>query len=80
MAISTTNLLSTNDVAEILGVTPGRVRHFTTDGRLTPVERVGTYMLFDPAAVKEFAKIPRPEGRSKESQKKSVKRSCKRYR
>lgn len=59
------NLLTCAEVAQALGVTPGRVRQFVVDSRL-PVERkVGKSLLFSPRSVAAFARKKRPSGRPK---------------
>ena len=56
------NLLTTDETAEIIGVTPARVCQFNSDGRLKAKKRVGTALLFEKAEVIEFAKRDRPNG------------------
>ncbi|MBT9153050.1 MAG: hypothetical protein DDT35_01277 [Firmicutes bacterium] len=55
------------EAAEILGVTPGRVRQFVMTGRLLPAERVGRFgaglCLFRRHDVERFGRIPRLAGR-----------------
>jgi excisionase family DNA binding protein len=58
-------LLTTQEVADVLDVTCGRVRQFVVEGRLEPSKRIGTNLLFDPKQVREFKKTPRPMGRPK---------------
>lgn len=70
-------LLTTKETAEILEVSQGRVRQFVVEGRLKPEKRIGTNLLFDPAAVREFKATPRENGRPPKAEKKSTKRSCK---
>lgn len=76
MAIGT-DMLTTQEVADILDVTCGRVRQFVVEGRLEPVKRIGTNLLFDPKEVNEFNETPRPMGRPKKEPEKPTKRSCK---
>lgn len=59
------NYLTTEDVAEVLGVTPGRVRQFVVDGRLKPEKKIGQVLFFDAEKVAEFAEKPRNVGRPK---------------
>lgn len=37
------DLLTTTEASELLGVTPGRVRHFVMDGELHGVKRANTW-------------------------------------
>lgn len=57
--------LTTEDVAERLDVTPGRVRQFVVRGRLKPVKKIGQVLFFDEEAVEKFRRIPRNPGRPK---------------
>lgn len=57
--------LTTEDVAELLHVTPARVRHFVADERLIPEKKIGQVWFFDPEKVRKFAEIPRKTGRPK---------------
>lgn len=59
------NYLTTEDVADKLGVTPGRVRQFVVDGRLVPEKKIGQVLFFDADKVAEFAEKPRNVGRPK---------------
>lgn len=63
------NLLTTEEVADVLGVTPGRVRQFVCEQRLSPTDKVGHIWLFARDTVEKFRKIPRPAGRQKKSKK-----------
>lgn len=66
MAMATgTFMLSTSDVAEILGVSRSTVRQFVFQGKLKPKARLGVNLLFDRRTVETFAKKPRPIGRPK---------------
>lgn len=56
------NYLTTEEVAERLGVTTGRVRQFHTEGRL-PSVKVGPVLLFEKSAVAAFQRQDRPNGR-----------------
>jgi len=60
--------LSTLEVADYLGVTPGRIRQFVRDHRLTCAKKIGAALLFDPAEVHKFAEIERKVGRPKISE------------
>lgn len=62
------NYLTTDDAAELLGVSPGRVRQFVTDGRLEVAEKVGHINLFDREKVEKLREIPRNPGRKKSDQ------------
>lgn len=65
MAIGT--LMTTEEVAKRLGVSPGRVRQFNVEGRLPHDRKVGPLLFFDREIVEAFAKEPRPTGRPKQS-------------
>ena len=54
--------LTTAEVADLLGVTTGRVRQFVKDKRL-PGRSIGTMLMFHERDVRRFAKEPRPNGR-----------------
>ena len=54
-------LVSVNEAAEALGVTPGRVRQFCRDGRLG--QQVGDRWVIPRDELNQFAKIPRDHGR-----------------
>jgi len=56
------DLLTTTEVAKVLGVSPGRVRQFVMLGRLKPARKYARLSLFDRRAVEKFAKIPRKTG------------------
>lgn len=60
--------LTTEEVADKLGVTPGRVRQYVTAKKL-PVERVSGALFFPKDAVMQFARKPRKNGRPKNSEK-----------
>lgn len=62
------NLLTTEEVAEELGVTPGRVRQFVCEERLEIKQRVGHILLFTRETIEKFREIPRPAGRKKKSE------------
>ncbi len=59
------NYLTTDEVAEILGITPGRVRQIVVDGRLVPDEKIGNANLFTRENIDNFAKLERKNGRPK---------------
>lgn len=59
------NFLTTDEVADELGVSPGRVHQFVTDGRLKISQRLGNILLFDRKDVEKFGEIPRIPGRPK---------------
>lgn len=59
------DFLTTEEVAEKLGVTPARVRHLVKAGRLKKSDRVGHMLIFDKAEVERFRAIPRKPGRPK---------------
>lgn len=59
------NYLTTEEVADELGVTPGRVRQFVTEERLKPREKIGQVLFFDKIDVQKFATLPRKTGRPK---------------
>lgn len=63
--------LTTEEVADILGVNQSRVHQFVGEGRISPVRRVGRMLLFDRKMVAKLAKQPRRTGRPKKDQKKS---------
>lgn len=54
-------LLTTAQVAALLGVTPVRVRQYEADGRLKAIRVTARMLLFDPAEVRKFS--PNPTGR-----------------
>lgn len=58
---------TTEEAAEELDVTAGRVRQFQVEGRL-PAIKVGMALLFPVEAVREFKKKDRPNGRPKNSE------------
>ncbi len=66
MAIGS-NLLTSAEVATILGVSQGRVRQFVVEDRLKAAKKIGTNLLFDPKQVARFAKAPRISGRPKKT-------------
>ena len=66
MSVAIGNHLTAIEAAEILGVTPGRVRQFHTEKRLVGV-KVGPLLLFERSKVEAFARKDRPEGRPKNS-------------
>ncbi len=59
------NYLTTEDVANELGVTTGRVRQFVMRNRLKPVEKIGQVLFFTREEVDKFREIPRNPGRPK---------------
>lgn len=63
-------LITVAEAAEIVGVTPARVRQLIREGRL-PAESVGPIWLLRRGQVTTFARKPRPNGRPKQSGKKS---------
>lgn len=50
--------ITTSDAAEILGVTPARVRQFVLEGRLKG-KKLGRDLLLDESEVRAFASKPR---------------------
>lgn len=57
MSMALGDLLTTQEVAELLGVSGGRVRQFVMEGRLKPLdEKIGTALLFPRRTVELFAK------------------------
>lgn len=56
--------ISTAEAAEVLHVTPGRVRQFAIEKRLH-FKKVGTVLLFKAQDIKDFAKKKREPGRPK---------------
>lgn len=56
-------LLTTTQVAELLGVTVRRVKQLIHTGQLRPTRKLGNYNVFRRAAVEAFAATPRPRGR-----------------
>lgn len=63
------NFLTTEDVANLLNVTPGRVRQFVVEGRLEYEKKIGQVLFFDEEKVQEFRSIPRNPGRPKTDKK-----------
>lgn len=59
------NFLTTEEVADELGVTPGRVRQFVVEDRLKPKQKIGQVLFFDRDEVQNFAELPRKTGRPK---------------
>lgn len=56
-------LLSTAEVQERLGVTRQRVSQIVASGRLIPALRTpGGHMLFTPAEVERYKRLPRAKG------------------
>jgi excisionase family DNA binding protein len=70
MAMAIGNLLETQEAAEVIGVSPGRIYQLVNEGRITPSKRIGISMLFEKSEVERFKKIPRIMGRPKKSAKK----------
>jgi len=61
MSVSTLSLVSVNEAAEALGVSPGRVRQFCREGRLG--QQVGDRWVIPRDELEQFRKIPRDHGR-----------------
>ncbi len=61
--MSTLSLLSCDQAAEVLDVTPIRVRQFCQEGRLG--QKVGGQWVIPRDELEQFAKIPRDTGRPK---------------
>lgn len=59
------NFLTTEEAADFLKISPGRVRQFMSDGRLKPDTVIGNAALFDREKLEKFAEIPRKTGRPK---------------
>jgi excisionase family DNA binding protein len=59
--VSSLPLVSVNEAAEFLGVTPERVRDFCREGRIG--QRVGERYVISRDELRVFAKIPRKVGR-----------------
>ncbi len=59
---------TTAEAAEVLDVSPGRVRQFEIEGRLTGL-KVGNALLFPVEEVRQFKRQDRPNGRPKNSEK-----------
>ena len=74
MAVAIENHLTVSEVADLLGVTPGRVRQFHTERRLLAV-KVGPLLLFERSKVEAFASKDRPQGRPANYSPKSRKRA-----
>jgi excisionase family DNA binding protein len=66
MEMAIGNFVTTQEAADILGVTDIRVRQIVQDGRLTR-HNAGRMILLDKREVQEFAKEDRPAGRPKKS-------------
>ena len=60
--------MDTKDVAEMLGVTPGRVRHLVAAGDLRP-RRVGWFWVFTKADVERYMEHRPPRGRPRKESK-----------
>lgn len=70
MSTATGELLTTNDVAELLGVTPIRVRQFATEKDADGNARLPSHCVegrhfFERKIVEKFAKKPRKTGKPK---------------
>ncbi len=63
------NLLTAEEVGEMLGVDRGRVYQFAKAGRL-PGEKTDYGWFFKPQDVRQFAKKPRKRGRPPNDEKK----------
>ena len=63
MSVSTLSLVSVIEAADFLGITTERVRQFCREGRLG--QQVGDRWVIPEDELKQFAKIPRPNGRPK---------------
>lgn len=61
MSVSSLPLLSVNEAAEFLGVSPERVRDFCREGRIG--QRVGDRYVISQDELRIFAQIPRKRGR-----------------
>ncbi len=58
--------LTTAEAADRLGVSARMVRHYVKTERLAYIERIGTTMMFDPAAVDALAPTIIRRGRTSE--------------
>lgn len=58
--------VTTQEAAELLGVTMGRVRQFVVAKRLNPEAKFGKVLAFRRDVVEEFAKHERKTGRPSE--------------
>ncbi len=56
-----TDLLTSGQIAEILGVSPRRVKKLLQDGRIPGAQRAGKYVV-PRYHVERFAKVERPVG------------------
>lgn len=65
MSVSSLPLVSVDEAAEFLKITPGRVRQFCREGRLG--QRVGEKWVISRDELEQFAKIPRNHGRPPQS-------------
>lgn len=63
------NCWTTEEVADYLGVTPGRVRQFVYESRLKVAQKIGQVLFFDQTEVRDFSQKPRQIGRPKEQNK-----------
>jgi len=61
-------LMDSRDVAEMLGVTPGRVRHLIAAGDLHP-RRVGWVWVFTKSDVERYMERRPPRGRPRKESK-----------
>lgn len=60
--------MSTQDVADFLGVTDGRVRQLVMDGTLKPLkQKFGPALIFERAHVERVAEIRRKNAAAKKS-------------
>jgi excisionase family DNA binding protein len=59
--------VTVEEAADIVGVSPVRVRQFCQDGRLG--QKLGNHWLISKAEAVEFAEKERPNGRPKKSEK-----------
>ncbi len=65
MQMTLGDFFTVKDVAQKLKVSVGRIHQLITDGRITPVKKIGNYNFFDKESVEKLAKTPRKTGRPK---------------
>ena len=58
-------LLTTQQVAILLGISDGRLRVLIGEGRAIPKEQIGGTWLFAPDEVERLRNTPRPRGKRK---------------